>query len=86
MGERVAFCPKSGYEDPDGLGAIFVNDSTEVNLREEYAKGKGYIITEDPAVANRLESVSYLKRVPLKEAEEAAKPRTHAAAPKEVSK
>lgn len=78
--ERVAFCPKSGYEDPDGLGAVFVNDSTEVNLRAEVAKGKGYVVTDNPAIIQRLDNVAFLKRVSLAEAEDAVKPKASRAA------
>lgn len=63
----VAFAPKVGVH-LDQLGAIFVNDSTEVNLRELVANSpyedRSFIVT-DPAVEAKLSVRDELKRVPV---------------------
>jgi hypothetical protein len=62
---EVAFAPKAGVHE-DQLGAIFVNDSTEVNLRELVLNSpyedRAFIVT-DPAVEAVLSTREELKRV-----------------------
>lgn len=67
--EQVAFAPKADFQDPDCLGAVFVNDSTEINVREAIKAGKGYIVTDDDAIIQRLDKYEPLKRVSLAEAQ-----------------
>lgn len=69
---QAAFAPKSGFEDPDALGTIFVSDSAEFNVREAVEAGGGTIVTEDPAVIAALDNYHALKRVSVSSATEAA--------------
>lgn len=77
---QVAFAPKANVH-PDQLGAIFVNDSTEVNLRELVLNSpyddRAFIVT-DPAIEAVLSKRDELKRVSVPEdppkPKQAAKP------------
>lgn len=66
---QVAFAPKA-HVHVDQLGAIFVNDSTEVNLRELVLNSphedRSFIVT-DPAVEAVLDKRDELKRVSVHE-------------------
>lgn len=67
---EVAYEPKSGYEDPDALGTVFVNDTTEVNVREKLKDGGGVLITDDPLIIAALDRYEPLKRISVSRAEE----------------
>lgn len=70
----VAYAPKEAYRHPDALGALFVNDSTEVNVRalvEASQRDDGAFVVSDPAVQNVLDAYPAVKRVSL--ADEAPK-------------
>lgn len=83
MSERAAYAPKEGFKDPDQLGAVFVNDEGDINVREAVASSdefgpKGYIITDDPNQIAALDRYEPLKRVSVSDAEAAAKPKASA--------
>lgn len=74
---KVAFAPKSGVE-LDGLGAVFVNDYQDANVRalvENSTAPDGAFVVEDDAVIAVLDKYENLKRVSL----ESAEPKTEAA-------
>jgi hypothetical protein len=67
MSVLTAFAPKAGV-DPGQLGAIFVNDQTEVNVRELVAASRdGVFVVDDPTVIAKLDAYPHLKRVKLPE-------------------
>lgn len=76
---QVAFAPKAGVHE-DQLGTIFVNDSTEVNLRELVLNSpyedRAFIVT-DPNVEAKLSQRDELKRVVVPD-EPAPKPKAAA--------
>jgi hypothetical protein len=64
MTDQVAFAPKVGV-DNDALGVIFVNDTTEVNVRalvEDSSDGVFVVPGTSPAV-RQLDAYEPLKRV-----------------------
>jgi hypothetical protein len=68
MSDLTAFAPKAGV-DPGQLGAIFVNDQTEVNVRELVAASRdGVFVVDDPGVIAKLDAYPHVKRVKLPEA------------------
>jgi hypothetical protein len=69
---QAAFAPKSGFEDPDTHGTIFVSDGVSINVRDALTEGGGTIITDDPALINVLDAYEPLKRVSVSAAEEQA--------------
>lgn len=49
---QIAFAPRPEYRHPDALGAVFVNDTTEVNLRELFLASpyeNGAFTVDNPA-------------------------------------
>jgi hypothetical protein len=63
MSEQVAYRPKAAFSDLDALGAVFVNDQTEVNVRELVAASPdGVFVVTEPAVINVLDKYEPLKR------------------------
>lgn len=78
---EVAFAPKAGFSDPDAHGAVFISDSQEVNLRESFANGKGYLITDDPKVIEVLDRLEWLKRASVDDAKEAVAKKSPAKQP-----
>lgn len=72
VSDSAAFAPKQEFSDPDCLGTIFVNDTSDLNVREAVARGKGYIVTADPDAIRALDSYPAVKRVSLTEAEHAS--------------
>lgn len=81
---EVAFAPKAGVHE-DQLGAIFVNDATEVNLRDLVLaspyEDRAFIVT-DPAVEAKLSEREELKRVAVPD----GPPKPKAVAPKPAAK
>lgn len=71
--ERAAFTPKASA-DLDCLGAVFISDEGDLNVREAVENGKGYIVSDDPAVIAVLDRYEPLKRVSVTEAEQAQNP------------
>jgi len=68
MSEQVAYRPKAAFEDPDALGAVFVNDQTEVNVRDLVtASPDGVFVVSDPAVIAVLDRYEPLKRAAVPE-------------------
>jgi hypothetical protein len=68
MAELVAFAPKAGVH-PTQLGAIFVNDQIEVNVRELTDKGHDGVFVvpvTSPAVA-KLDAYDAVKRAQVPE-------------------
>jgi hypothetical protein len=60
---EVAFTPKASYRDLDSLGAVFVNDTTEVNVRELVAASTdGTFVVTDPAVIATLDRYPAVRR------------------------
>jgi hypothetical protein len=83
MSERAAFAPKERFSDPDSLGAVFVNDEGDLNVREAVASSdefgpKGYVVTDDPNQIAALDRYEPLKRVSVSDADDAAKPKQRA--------
>jgi hypothetical protein len=75
MAERAAFALKE-RADEDSVGAVFVSDAGDLNVREALASGDSYgregvIVTDDPAEIEALDRVGGLKRVSLQDAEKA---------------
>ena len=58
----VAFALKAGY-DSDCVGAVFVNNQRDFNIREALQEGNGQILTDDPLIIERLDGLDTLKRV-----------------------
>lgn len=72
----VAFAPKEAFKDPDALGAVYVNDSVSVDVRERVAESEdGVFVVDNPAVIAALDKYTPLKRVKVpsevREAEQA---------------
>lgn len=84
--EQAAFAPKAEFTDPDSFGTVFVNDGLEFNLREALKRGKGYIITDVPAIISRLSTYEPLESVPVDEAREAQETSRPAAKPQPAAK
>jgi hypothetical protein len=64
MSDTVAYAPKAAYADPDCLGAVFVNDTTDVNVRELVtASADGTFVVSDPDTIAALDRYEPVKRV-----------------------
>lgn len=68
MSQSAAYALKASL-DLDAVGSVFVHDRLEVNIREELENGGGYVVSDQPAVIARLDTVDALKRVSLEEAQ-----------------
>ena len=68
---QVAYRPKAAYEDPDSLGTVFVNDTTEVNVRELVASSADGVFTveETPDVIRALDAYPALRRASVAKAQ-----------------
>jgi hypothetical protein len=76
MAERAAYAVKERF-DEDSLGAVFVSDAGDLNVREAVTSGDsygpaGYLVTEDPSEIAVLDRYEPLKRTTLQEAEKKA--------------
>lgn len=72
MADEAAYAPKANT-DLDGLGTLFVNDTTEVNVRQLVQDSQlpdGAFIVTDPAVIRVLDGYDAVKRVALHQAQE----------------
>jgi hypothetical protein len=63
---QVAFAPRAEYRHPDALGAVFINDAGDFNIRaavEASPHEDGSFKVDDPAVEAVLDRRPELKRV-----------------------
>jgi hypothetical protein len=80
MSDTVAYAPKAAYADPDCLGAVFVNDTTDVNVRELVtASADGTFVVSDPDTIAALDRYEPVKRVAVPD--QATAPEAEPAAP-----
>lgn len=64
----TAFAPLPEYRHPDALGSVYVNDTTEVNLRELVLASphdNGAFAVDDPRVEAVLARHPCLQQVPM---------------------
>jgi hypothetical protein len=81
---QVAFTPKVAYAHPDALGAVYVNDTTEVNVRALFEDSTDGILVfdeeADAAAIAKLDAYEPLKRVAVPQPK-AATPAKKSASP-----
>lgn len=66
----MAYAPKVAFQDPDALGAVFVSDEADFNVREAVTNSPhkdGTFVVSDPRVIARLDAYEALKRVAVPE-------------------
>ena len=64
---RVAFALKAGF-DHDSVGAVFIDNQRDFNVRQSLQDADDVIVTDDPAVISVLDAYEPLKRVSVPDA------------------